>query len=47
MIDVAEINKRHGLEESGQWLENVHQSHLVLACGKLVLQKRKLVEYLA
>ena len=27
-------------EESGQWLENVDPTHLVLACGKLVLQKR-------
>ena len=27
------------LEESGQWLENVDPTHLVLASGKLVLQK--------
>ena len=27
------------LEESGQWLENVDQTHLVMASGKLVLQK--------
>ena len=27
------------LEESGQWLENVDQTHLVLASGKLVTQK--------
>ena len=23
MVDVADINQRHCLEESGQWLENV------------------------
>ena len=27
------------LKKSGQWLENVDQTHLVLARGKLVLQK--------
>ena len=30
------------LERSGQWLENVDQTHLVLASGKLALQKRNL-----
>ena len=39
IVDVAEINQRHCLEESGQWLENVDQTRLVLASGKLVLQK--------
>ena len=29
----------HWLEESGHRLENVDQTHLVLASGKLVLQK--------
>ena len=31
---------RCNLEESGQWLENVDRTHLVLASGKLVLQKK-------
>ena len=36
IVDVA--------EESGQWLENVDRTHLVLASGKLVLlQKTKYV----
>ena len=34
-INVAEINQQRCLEESGQWLENVDQIHLVLASGKL------------
>ena len=28
-----------GLEESGQWLENVDQTHLVMASGKREQQK--------
>ena len=39
VIDVAEVNQWHWLEESGQWLENVDRTHLVLAGGKSVLQK--------
>ena len=39
IIDVAEVNQLHWLEESRQWLENVDQTHLVLASGKPVLQK--------
>ena len=39
MIDVAEVDQQHWLEESGQWLENVDLTHLVLASGKPVLQK--------
>ena len=39
IVDVAEVNQRRWLEESGQWLENVDQTHIVLASGKLVLQK--------
>ena len=35
IIDVSEIN------QSGQWLENVDRTHLVLARGKLVLQTKK------
>ena len=41
-FDVAEIYRRHCLEESGQRFENVDRSYLVLARGKLVLQKRTL-----
>ena len=37
--DVAEVNKRCWLEESGQRLENVDLTHLVLASDKTVLQK--------
>ena len=40
MINVAEVNQRRWLEESGQWLENVDQTHLVLDSGKPVLQKK-------
>ena len=38
-VDVAEVYQRRCLEESGQWLENVARTHLVLASGKPVLQK--------
>ena len=40
IVDVAEVNQRCCLEESGQWLENVECTHLILASAKLVLQKR-------
>ena len=34
LVNVAEFNQRRCLEESGQWLENVVQTHLVLViCG--------------
>ena len=39
IIDVAEVNQLHWLEESGQWLENVDRTHLLVTRGKLVLQK--------
>ena len=39
IIDVAEVNQWLSLEESGQSLENVDRTHLVLASGKVVLQK--------
>ena len=39
IIHVAEVNQPSRLEESGQWLDNVDQTHLVLASGKLALQK--------
>ena len=38
-IDFAEVNQLRWLEESGQWLENVDQTHLILASGKSVLKK--------
>ena len=38
IVSAAEVNQRHCLEESGQWHENVDQTQLVLARGKLVLQ---------
>ena len=38
-LNVAEVNQLCWLEESGQWLENVDQTYLVLASGKPVLQK--------
>ena len=39
IIDVAKVNQWCWLHKSGQWLENVDQTHLVLPCGKPVLQK--------
>ena len=33
IVNVAEVHQQHGLEESGQWLENVDRTHLVLASG--------------
>ena len=38
-FDVAEIYQRRWLEESGQKLENVEQTHLVLDSGKLSTTK--------
>ena len=38
-VAVTEVNQQRCLEESGQWLENVDRTHLVLASGKLVLQR--------
>ena len=37
-VNVAEGYLLRYFEESGQWLENVDQTHLVLASGKLVQQ---------
>ena len=37
IINVSEVNQWRCLEESGQWLENVDRTHLVLASGKPVL----------
>ena len=41
VVDVAEVNQLHCLEQSDQWLENGDRTNLVLDCGKLVLQKNK------
>ena len=34
IVDVAEVNQRRCCEESRQWLDNVGQTHLVLAAKK-------------
>ena len=39
IVNVAEVNLRGSLEENGLWIENVDRTNLVLASGKLVLQK--------
>ena len=39
IVDVAGVNQQRCSEESGWWLENDDQTHLVLANCKLVLQK--------
>ena len=39
IIDVVEVNQWRWLDESGQWLENVDRTHLVLPSGEPVLQK--------
>ena len=39
-FDAPEIYQRGWLEESGQSLETIAQTHLVLARGKLVLQRK-------
>ena len=41
-FDIVEIYRRVWLKESGQRLENVDQTYLELASGKLVLQKMTL-----
>ena len=46
IINVAEVNQRRWLEESGLWLENVDRKHLVLASGKPVLQKTPIIIYI-
>ena len=39
IVEVAEVNQQRWLEESGQWLENVDRTRLVLASGEPVQQK--------
>ena len=41
IINAAKVFQRPWLEESGQWLENVDQTHLVLYNGKVVLKKKE------
>ena len=40
MINVSQSHQWRWLEASGQWLENVDRTHLVLDCRKPILQKR-------
>ena len=39
VVNVTEVNQRQCLEESGQRLENVDRTYIVLASVKLVPQK--------
>ena len=41
IVDVAEVNQQHWLEESGEWLENVDRTHLDQANGKPLKQKER------
>ena len=43
-FDIFEIYRRVWLKESGQRLENVDQTYLELASGKLVIQKNDTAE---
>ena len=36
---MGEAYQRHWLDESGEWLENVDQTNLVLASGEFEVQK--------
>ena len=38
-FDVAEVYQWRWLEKSGLWLENDNPTHVILASGKLALQK--------
>ena len=40
IVNVTEVNQWRCLEESGQWLESVAQTYLLLASGKLILQTK-------
>ena len=42
IIHVSVVNQRLRLKESGQWVGNVDQTHLVMAIGKTVLEKKEL-----
>ena len=39
IMNVAEVNQWRCSEESGQWLNNVDRTHIVVASGKPVVQK--------
>ena len=39
IVTIAVVNQHNCFEESGLWLENVHQTFLVLASVEKVLQK--------
>ena len=38
--NAALVNQQRCFEESGQWLETVDQTHLVMATGELVLKNK-------
>ena len=40
MINVADVNPLRWLDESGQWLENVDSTHVILASCSPVLFKK-------
>ena len=42
-VNIANVNQWRCLEENGQRLENADQTHLVLASGKLIVQKIGLI----
>ena len=42
IIHVFVVNQRLWLKESGQWVGNVDQTHLVMAIDKTVLGKKEL-----
>ena len=46
IFNIAEVNQPYCSLESGQWLENVDQTHLGLASGKLELHKKLLNEHM-
>ena len=39
IVEIAKVHQQRCIGEREQWLKNVNQAHLVLASGKLVLQK--------
>ena len=38
-VNIAKVHQQCCLDESGQWRENVDQTHLVMASGNLKLRK--------
>ena len=46
IVDATEVNQLACFEKSGEWLENVDWSHLLLISGKLVLKKTPYNKYL-